>query len=133
MRPFAWLFASLLLCACVSTNAAVMNTSSIRPAIHPDSVVIYRAADQVPRKYEEIAILNSKGDVDMTDEAKMFKSMRKKAAELGANGVILGEMKDPGTGAKVAKVLIGTSANRKGKSVAIYVHPPGKDSVTTSR
>jgi uncharacterized protein YbjQ (UPF0145 family) len=69
----------------------------------------------------------------MTDEAKMFKSMRKKAAELGANGVILGEMKDPGTGAKVAQVLFGTSANRKGKSVAIYVYPPGKDSVTTSR
>jgi hypothetical protein len=122
-----------MLCACVSTNAAVMNTSLIRPAIHPDSVVIYRTADQVPRKYDEIALLNSKGDVDMTDEAKMFKSMRKKAAELGANGVILGEMKDPGTGAKVAKVLIGTSANRKGKSVAIYVYPQGKDSVTTSR
>jgi hypothetical protein len=35
--------------------------------------------------------------------------------------VILGESKDPSTGAKIAKAFLGTSANRKGKSVAIYI------------
>lgn len=70
-----------------------------------------------------MAILNSKGDVDLTDEAEMYDSMRKKAASLGANGVILENTKDAGTGAKVARVLLGTSANRKGEAVAIYVHP----------
>ncbi len=118
--------------ACVSTNAAVMNERLVRPAISADSVVIYRGEDQVPRKYDEIAILNSKASAEWTDEAKMFKSMRQKAANLGANGIVLHDMKDPGTGAKVAHALLGTSANRKGQAIAIYVHAPGADSAATA-
>ena len=72
--------------ACVSTNAAVMNERLVRPAISADSVVIYRGEDQVPRKYDEIAILNSKASAEWTDEAKMFKSMRQKAANSGPTG-----------------------------------------------
>jgi hypothetical protein len=30
-------------------------------------------------------------------------------------------MKDPSTGAKIARTLIGTSANRKGDAIAIYI------------
>ena len=115
--------AVLVAAACVTTNAAVMNKQLVRPAINPDSVVLYRTRQEAPRPYDEVAILNSKGDADWTDEAKMYNSMRKKAAELGANGVIVENTKDPGTGAKVAKALLGTSANRKGEAVAIYVHP----------
>jgi hypothetical protein len=51
----------------------------------------------------------------------MINSQRKKAAQLGANGVILGQMKDPSTGARIARTLIGTSANRKGDAIAIYI------------
>jgi hypothetical protein len=47
--------------------------------------------------------------------------MRKKAAELGANGVLLQQVVEPTKGAKVANAFLGTSANRKGESVAIYV------------
>lgn len=35
--------------------------------------------------YAAVAILNSKGDADLTDESKMYDSMRKKAARLGAS------------------------------------------------
>lgn len=109
--------------ACVTTNAAVMNKGLVHPSISADSVVLYRTPQEVPRPYDEVAILNSKGDADLTDESAMYNSMRKKAAQLGANGVIIENTKDPGTGAKVAKALLGTSANRKGEAVAIYVHP----------
>jgi hypothetical protein len=51
----------------------------------------------------------------------MANSQRKKAAKLGANGIILGDQKDPSTGAKLAQAFFGTSADRKGKSVAIYL------------
>lgn len=38
----AALLPGLVLAACVSTNAAIMNNRLIRPAITPDSVVLYR-------------------------------------------------------------------------------------------
>lgn len=50
-----------------------------------------------------------------------MKSMRKKAAEVGANGIIMGNIDEPGAGAKVAAAIFGTGAERKGKSVAIFV------------
>lgn len=109
------------LAACVSTSATRLGQGPIRPALPPDSVAIYLTAADVPGRYEQVALLNSKGDVDLTDEKKMYDSIRKKAAEMGANGVILGSTNEPGAGAKVAKALFGTSANRKNTAIAIWV------------
>jgi hypothetical protein len=120
----------MLLTACVSTNATVLNKSLTRPPIAKDAVIIYSSADKVPGKYDEVAVLNSKGDESMTDERKMYESMRSEAAKLGANGVILQETKDPGTGSKVAHALIGTSSNRHGKAMAIYVWPAATTEAT---
>jgi hypothetical protein len=109
------------LAACVTTTATRLGQGRIRPAIAPDSVVIYLITADVPGRYEQVALLNSSGNVDYTNEQQMYNSMRKKAAELGANGVILDATNEPGTGAKIAQALFGVSANRKGKAVAIYV------------
>lgn len=51
----------------------------------------------------------------------MMKSMRKKAADVGANGIIMGDINEPGAGAKVVGAFLGTGTERKGKSVAIFV------------
>lgn len=113
-----------VLSGCVTTNAAVLGTQSEkRPAVLPADVALYRFANQVPRRYEEIALLNSAGDSSFTDEAKMFLSMKKKAGELGANGVVLDALSEPGAGAKVAAAIFGVSAQRKGKAIAIYIFP----------
>ncbi|MGH7556414.1 MAG: hypothetical protein ACREMD_01270 [Gemmatimonadota bacterium] len=74
-------------------------------------------------RYEEVAILHSEGEVSWTDEADMYESMKKKAAELGANAIILDAMSKPSAGAKVAGAFLGTGAERKGKAIAIYVYP----------
>ena len=97
--------------------------SSDRSELLPEQVALYRVASQVPGQYEEIALLNSAGDSGFTDEAKMFLSMKKKAAEIGANGVILDAVSEPSAGAKVAAAIFGVSAQRKGKAIAIYVFP----------
>ena len=83
-----------LLSACVSTQATRLGSGTIRPPVPPDQVAIYRTADQVPRKYEEVALLSSKGDYSMTDEEKMYRSMREKAGEMGANAIILQSVQD---------------------------------------
>ncbi len=116
-----WPWPVVLLAACVSTNAAVMNPSLKLQPVCPDGVQVFSDSSRVGKPYTEVAVLNSKGESDMTSESGMIKSQRKKAAELGANGVILGTMKDPSTGAKIASSLFGTSANRKGNAIAIYI------------
>lgn len=116
----------LTLSACVTTNASRLGTATAdRPILLPQDVALYRVASQVPRQYEEIALLNSKGDSAFTDEARMFESMKKKAGEMGANGVILDAVSEPGHGAKVAAAIFGVSAQRKGKALAIWVFPAG--------
>lgn len=121
--PIAAGITAVALFACVSTQAVRLGSGPIRPPVNPDQVAIYRTADQVPGKYDEVALLTSSGDAAMTNEEKMYASMRKKAGELGANAIILEGMSEPSTGSKVAHALIGTSADRKGKALAIFVFP----------
>jgi hypothetical protein len=107
---------------CVHTSATLLSEAP-RPAIASSAVVIYTSADKVPGKYDEVALIDSHGDDATTSYHGMLESMRKKAGEVGANGVILSSSTDAGTGAKVARVFLGTSADRKGKAVAIFVYP----------
>lgn len=110
-----------MLAACVTTKAAVLDSSLGLQPICPDGVRIFTDSTKVGQPYTEVALMNSSGDDDMTSENGMINSQKKKAAKLGANGVILGDMKGAGTGAKVWHSLLGTSANRKGKAMAIYI------------
>ena len=114
----------LLMLGCVRTNATMLGSASAqRAALAPESVKIYRTAAQVPGKYEEVALLNATGESRWTDESNMMNSMRKKAASLGANAVILDAISEPSAGAKVAGAFLGTGSQRKGRAIAVYVFP----------
>jgi hypothetical protein len=122
-RWSALVVAGMFAVGCVSTQAVRLGSGPIRPPIAPDHVTIYLTPDKVPGRYDEVALLSSKGDAGMTSETKMYDSMRKKAGEFGANGIVLQNVEEPGTGAKVFHHLLGTSADRKGKALAIFVLP----------
>lgn len=125
LTPGVWMvFAVVALSGCVSTNATLLDVapSAKRAPLPADQVRIYRLASQVPGRYDELALINSQGAHSVTNEKKMLESMRKKAGELGANGLILEGIVEPSAGAKVAATVFGVSAERKGKAVAIYVH-----------
>jgi hypothetical protein len=94
--------------------------------VPPSQVAIYRSADQVPGKYEEVALLTSTADSVWTSEKDMWESMRKKAGKMGANAIILDALTEPKTGAKIAAQVLGVTADRKGKAIAIYVFPEEK-------
>jgi hypothetical protein len=113
----------IVISGCTRTNAALMDNSVRLARTCPDGVKIYSSADKVGSEYQEIALLNSTGSSGFTSEAGMMKSMRKKAADVGANGIIMDAIKEPSAGAKVAAAVFGVagSAERKGKSVAIFV------------
>jgi hypothetical protein len=107
--------------ACTQTNAALMDNSVHLARTCPDGVKIYTSPAKVGTTYTEVALLNSAGSTGFTTESGMMKSMRKKAAEVGANGIIMSGIDEPGAGAKVAAAFLGTGTERKGKSVAIFV------------
>lgn len=110
----------ILTLGCVTTNAAVMNPGITRAPICPEGVALFSTPDRVTTGYEEVALLNSTG-YQGSDEAKMMESMRKKAGEVGANGIIMGGIDEPNAATKVLGAFLGTGTQRKGKSLAIYI------------
>lgn len=122
-KAFAVLIPALLLFGCITTSVTPLSGRSY-PPVNESEVVIYLQEDDIPRSFEKIAVIYARGDYSLTDEAHMIKKVRRKAAKLGANGVLLHEIKEPSTGAKVAKAILHTEANRKGEMIAIYVTPP---------
>jgi hypothetical protein len=114
----------IFVAACVSVNATRLGTGPYRRPVPTEEVAIYRTADQVPGKYEEVALLNAAGDSTWSSEAGMFNQMKKRAGKLGANAIILDAVSEPSAGAKIAGAIFGVGAERKGKAIAIFVFPP---------
>jgi len=90
--------------------------------ISPDSVRIYMSESELDTlNYVRVAIIEATGLTEWTSQSGMYKAMRKKAASLGCNGVLLPEINEPGAGAKVAGAFLGTGTERKGQAIAIRV------------
>ena len=123
MRILTLVVLAAALGGCVSTNATPIGLAEPRSAVTPASVAFYRTAEQVGRPYSEVALLNSSGDSLWTTEKKMFESMRREAAKLGADGVILERVKEPRMGFKFAAAVLHVSAPRKGRAIAIRTTP----------
>jgi hypothetical protein len=118
---FVGTVATLSVVACTKTNAALLDPSIHLVRTCPDAVELFTSPEKVPSKYQEVALLNSSGNTTWTSEAGMMKSQRQKAADVGANGIILGGIDEPGAMAKVLGGFLGTGSSRKGKALAIYI------------
>jgi hypothetical protein len=119
-------------CHYVSTNTTLIDPSLRLARTCPAAIKLYTVPDRVQQPYREIALLNSAGKTSYSSESDMLKSMREKAATVGANGIILGGIDEPNAMTKLAGQIaqIGAdatgqvseiSAERKGRAVAIYV------------
>jgi hypothetical protein len=117
-----WLIVLVLLAACVSVNKSILSRSRIAQPVPRDSVRVFLPGDTVPQN-ERIALLHARSNESFTNEGKMIDKMREEAGKLGANAIILGEIKDPGTVARVASVVFGTPADRQGQAIAVYIEP----------
>jgi hypothetical protein len=132
-RIRGWTIAALelvVLAGCVQTNVTRLGNAPERQKVAMDQVAVYRTADQVPGKYQEVGLLTSSGSSGFTTEAGMAKNMRFKAGEMGANAIILDATSEPSAGAKVAAaVFLGplASPERKGRAIAIYILPVAKE------
>ncbi len=84
--------AALLAAGCATTHATMLDPSSPRPArVCPAGVQLFTDQSKVGKPYTELAILTWENDDPTSGIESMIKSQRKKAGDLGANGLILGE------------------------------------------
>lgn len=117
--------------ACVSTNASLIDPSVKLARTCPSAIKLYTTPDRVGQPYREVAILNAKGESNWSDEDDMIQSMRDKAAEVGANGIILSGIDEPSALTKVIGQVAKTGSQRKGKALAIYVPSDATNTATT--
>ena len=123
---------ALSACRSVSTNATLIDPSAHLARTCPAAVKLFTVPERVQQPYHEVALLNSQGKTSYSSEDDMIKSMREKAARVGANGIILNGIDEPSAMAKIvgqvaqvasdAAGLYGDiSAERNGHAMAIYI------------
>jgi hypothetical protein len=122
--------AAVVFCACVRTNAALIDPSVQLARTCPAAIKLYTTPDRVGHPYREVAVLNAKGESNWSDEGDMISSMRDKAAEVGANGIILSKIDEPSALTKVIGQVAKTGSQRKGNALAIFV-PSDSTNTTT--
>jgi hypothetical protein len=120
------ILATVLLTGCVSvtTRATRLGLGVNHPPVPAQEVAVYSATDQIPGKYEDVAVLVSSVEHRPETEKEMLGSMRQKAGELGANAILVHTLDDR-TRAEVARALAGVNTVRKGTAIALYVYPTG--------
>ena len=139
-RSFTVAAAVFLLAACATTSHVI--TGKTRAPIDPSQVTLYTSA---PPQYEEIAVIDtsSRSSFAFGEQKKMdavIERLKKEAASLGANGVLLQHTGSDGGGGSVGVgvgksvggggggVSVGTSiftggSNKTGRGLAIHVPP----------
>jgi hypothetical protein len=112
-------FAVLALAGCVSTNAVQLGQPNQYPPVNADEVQVFQKESDVKVDFDKVAIIHAEGDYTLVNDEKMINAMKKKAAKLGANAIIIEEFKDPSTVEKIADAVIGVGGEKKGKVLAI--------------
>jgi hypothetical protein len=113
------LLAVLMLAGCISTNAVRLGEPRQYPAVQPEEVQVFLKEEDVKAEFDKVAIINAEGNYTYANDEKMINAMKKKAAQLGANAIILGEFKDPSTVEKIADAVIGVGGEKTAKVLAI--------------
>jgi hypothetical protein len=116
---------------CISVSKSILASNPTGQVFTAEEVTVYFETDSIP-EHTRLAILNAKGDSDMTDEGEMIDELREEAGTVGANAIILDAFKEPGTGQRVVAAIFGTTKNRKVQAIAIYVPSLDEERSTSS-
>ncbi len=119
-RLFLPLAALVLLAGCVQAQATLLDGTTY-PPVNEDNVVIYLHEDDIPGEWKPIAIIHAQGEAQWTRESQMLRKARKRAGELGANGLMVEDIDEPSAVAQVAGEWLGTGSTRRGRLIAIRV------------
>ena len=114
----------------VRTQTTELNPNLVRSPTCDEAVDTYTSRAQVPNDYHEVAWISAEGNSVYTSDGKITAQVRKKAAEVGANAIIVNDFKESDAKAKVLGAALGSaSADAKVSALAIYI-PAEADRVT---
>ena len=121
IAPYLALLASLTACG-VRTSIVATNPALALAPTCLDAVQVYRDRERVPYDYYEIALITAKGNSVYNGNGDVLKAIGKKAAGVGANGVIINSLGATHATVKVIGAAVGTNdAERNGRAVAIWM------------
>jgi hypothetical protein len=121
-----WRVASLLLSislgGCVVSDVTLLTPNhQPYPAVPESSVRVFLDEQEIPGPFERVALLSTHGDAGLTNVGQSIESARKKAASIGANGIVVGSISEPSLGeslgAKSVSPLL--SGDRRGSVMAV--------------
>lgn len=107
----------LIFSGCVSVKYTQLGNRLYRP-IDAGSVQVFMKETDVPGKFEKIGLLTASAGSSTNDKA-VIDAMVEKAGENGADGIILGEFREPDTLTQVAGAVLRFATLRNGQAVAI--------------
>jgi hypothetical protein len=110
------------LSGCVSTSAARFDDLNPRIATAANAVVIYRSREEVPGQFREIGLIEANGDLVGVSTRRFYAAMRRRAAEMGATGIILDRGFNPGQTGRFVASLLDIQAERFVHGTAIVEH-----------
>ena len=110
---------ALILAGCTSVSQTVL-MHGLSP-VPPESVKIFLPGDSIP-PHDRVAFLAGSGDDVLSNRTQLLEHLRLRAGELGANGVILGDVEEASSGAKIVGYLSGFGADRNQDAIAILIH-----------
>ena len=112
-----------LVSACATHTQVIATNPSL--ALSPtcgDAVRVFPDRDHVPYDYYEVALISSQGNTAYIGNGDVLKAIRNKAADLGANGVVVNSLDATHATVKVIGAAVGAEDNgRKGNAVAIWM------------
>jgi len=118
--------AALFLIGCATATGSVILTGPARPSTNPQSVKLYQ---KEPKKYDVIGLVEASSDYGWTDQKSQdyaVAELKKQAAKVGANGVLLtttGTQTSAMVGGYGTGVMWAAPANAKVvKGTAIFVN-----------
>jgi hypothetical protein len=124
--------ATLTLLVAAGACGVKTKTTDISPSISrnptcENAVEVYNSRADVPNSYYELAWIEAKGNSVWTTDAQMRSEMRKRAAESGANGIIVNDVSQNKTGVNVLGEAVGAkTATARSSGLAIWM-PAGAD------
>ena len=109
MRPgILNVLVALILVSCVTVHPQLLVPADKYPPVPPDSVQVFASADELAShgyEWESVALLFADAAV-MAGEGSIIQRLREEAGELGANGIIMAEIHNPGFGQQYKKVQV---------------------------
>ena len=105
---------------CTSVSHTVL-MPNLTPVL-PDAVQIFLPGDSIS-PHDRVAILAGKGAGNWSNRSQLLEHLRRRAGELGANGVILSEVEESSSGEKIVGYLTGFGSNRNQDAIVILLRP----------